>query len=131
LNNDILFVNSPIQGRAFFQNVGTTLRQGVDLSAQVKTDRLLAWIAYSYIYATFQTGFTASSENNPGADANGNIQVQPGNHLPGIPSNFWKLGVDQAPGAANPRSCSPGAPICRDRRHPRDVLINDVAEPPA
>jgi len=94
LNNDLLFVNSPIQGRAFFQNVGTTLRQGVDLSAQVKTDRLLAWIAYSYIDATFQTGFTASSVNNPGADADGNIHVQPGNHLPGIPSNLWKLGVD-------------------------------------
>jgi len=94
LNNDILFVNSPIQGRALFQNVGTTLRQGVDLSAQVKTDRLLAWFAYSYIDATFQTGFTESSENNPGAGANGNIQVQPGNHLSGIPSNLWKLGVD-------------------------------------
>jgi len=94
LNNDILFVNSPIQGRAFFQNVGTTLRQGVDLSLQAKTDRLLAWFAYSYIDATFQTGFTASSVNNPGADADGNIQVQPGNHLPGIPSNLWKLGVD-------------------------------------
>jgi outer membrane receptor protein involved in Fe transport len=94
LNNDILFVNSPIQGRAFFQNVGTTLRQGVDLSLQAKTDRLLAWFAYSYIDATFQTGFTASSNNNPGADANGNIQIQPGNHLPGIPTNLWKLGVD-------------------------------------
>jgi len=32
--------------------------------------------------------------NNPGADADGNIQVQSGNHLPGIPSNLWKLGVD-------------------------------------
>jgi outer membrane receptor protein involved in Fe transport len=94
LDNDILFVNSPIQGRAFFQNVGTTLRQGVDVGAQLKTDRLLAWIAYSYISATFQTGFTASSNNNPGADANGNIQVQPGNHLPGIPANLGKVGVD-------------------------------------
>src|SRR6516164_6956738 len=94
LNNDILFVNSPIQGRAFFQNVGTTLRQGVDLSLQAQTDRLLAWLAYSYIDATFQTGFTESSNNNPGADANGNIQVQPGNRLPGIPRNLWKLGVD-------------------------------------
>jgi iron complex outermembrane recepter protein len=94
LNNDILFVNSPIQGRAFFQNVGTTLRQGVDLGAQLKTDRLLAWFGYSYIDATFQTGFTASSQNNPGADANGNIQIQPGNRLPGIPRNLWKLGVD-------------------------------------
>jgi len=94
LDNDILFVNSPIQGRAFFQNVGTTLRQGVDVSAQLKTDRLLAWIAYSYIAATFQTGFTASSNDNPGADANGNIQVRPDNHLPGIPANLGKIGVD-------------------------------------
>jgi iron complex outermembrane receptor protein len=94
LDNDILFVNSPIQGRAFFQNVGTTLRQGVDFSLQAQTDRLLAWFAYSYIDVTFQTGFTESSENNPGADANGNIQIQPGNRLPGIPRNLWKLGVD-------------------------------------
>ncbi|MFZ3233818.1 MAG: TonB-dependent receptor, partial [Stellaceae bacterium] len=48
LDNDILFVNSPIQGRAFFQNVGSTLRQGVDLGIQLKTDRLLAWVAYSF-----------------------------------------------------------------------------------
>jgi iron complex outermembrane receptor protein len=94
LNNDILFVNSPIQGRAFFQNVGTTLRQGVDAKLQLKTDHLLAWFAYSYIDATFQSGFTTSSENNPGANANGNIQVRPSNHLPGIPSNLWKMGVD-------------------------------------
>ncbi len=38
LDNDILFVNSPIEGRAFFQNVGSTLRQGVDLNIQLKTD---------------------------------------------------------------------------------------------
>lgn len=94
LDNDILFVNSPIQGRAFFQNVGSSLRQGVDLDFKLKTDRLLAWIAYSYIDATFQSGFTESSENNPGADANGNIQIQPGDHLPGIPANQFKLGVD-------------------------------------
>jgi iron complex outermembrane recepter protein len=94
LDNDILFVNSPIQGRAFFQNVGSTLRQGVDLDIKLKTDRLLTWIAYSYIDATFQSGFTESSQNNPGADANGNIQIQPGDRLPGIPANQFKVGVD-------------------------------------
>ena len=94
LNNDILFVNSSIQGRAFFQNIGTTLRQGMDVAVQLKTDRLLAWIAYSYISATFETGFTASSPNNPAADANGNIQIRPGNHLPGTPNNLLKLGAD-------------------------------------
>ena len=94
LDNDILFVNSPIQGRAFFQNVGSTLRQGFDINLQLKTERWLAWLAYSYIDAQFQTGFTESSENNPAADVNGNIQVQPGDRLPGIPANLLKLGVD-------------------------------------
>ena len=94
LDNDILFVNSPIQGRAFFQNVGSTLRQGVDLDLQLKTDRLLAWIAYSYTDAQFQTGFIESSENNPAANSEGNIQVEPGDRLPGIPANLLKIGVD-------------------------------------
>ncbi len=93
LDDDILFVNSPIQGRAFFQNVGTTRRQGVDIGAQLTTGRWTAYASYSYIDATFQTGFTESSANNPGADANGNIQVQAGNHLPGIPTHLLKLGV--------------------------------------
>ena len=35
-----------------------------------------------------------SSENNPFADANGNIQVSAGNRLPGIPRHLLKLGVD-------------------------------------
>jgi outer membrane receptor protein involved in Fe transport len=94
LDNDIAFVNSPLQGRGFFENVGTTLRQGVDINLRLKADRLLAWLGYSFIDATFQSGFTVSSPNNPAADANGNIQVQPGNHLPGIPTNLIKLGAD-------------------------------------
>ena len=94
LADDIWLVNSPIQGRAFFQNIGSTVRQGFDVDLNLKTDRLLAWIAYSYIDATFQSPFVESSENNPGANADGNIQVQPGNRLPGIPNNLFKLGVD-------------------------------------
>jgi outer membrane receptor protein involved in Fe transport len=94
LADDILFVNSPIQGHAFFHNVGSTLRQGMDLDLQLKTDRLLVWLAYSYIDAQFQTGFTETSENNPAADENGNIEVRPGDRLPGIPPNLLKLGVD-------------------------------------
>ena len=31
--------------------------------------------------------------SNPAADANGNITIQPGNRLPGIPANQVKLGV--------------------------------------
>ena len=34
------------------------------------------------------------SENNPAANTDGNIQIQPGDRLPGIPTNQLKLGVD-------------------------------------
>jgi iron complex outermembrane receptor protein len=37
---------------------------------------------------------TLSSENNPLADAAGNIQVRPGNRLPGVPRNLFKIGAD-------------------------------------
>jgi iron complex outermembrane recepter protein len=39
--------------------------------------------------------------------------------------------IVQAPGAANPAQLQPWRNDCRDRWHPHDVLINDVAEPPA
>jgi outer membrane receptor protein involved in Fe transport len=35
-----------------------------------------------------------SSPDNPLADAAGNIQVQPGNRIPGIPRNLFKVGAD-------------------------------------
>jgi outer membrane receptor protein involved in Fe transport len=93
LNNDIVFVNSVTQGRAFFTNVGETRRQGVDVGLQLKTNRWLAYVAYTYTDATFQSGFVEASGNNPAADANGNITIQRGNRLPGIPANQIKLGV--------------------------------------
>jgi iron complex outermembrane recepter protein len=94
LDNDIAFINSDTQGRAYFANVGQTRRQGVDVGVQLKTDRWQAYIAYSYIGATFQGGFTEAAGNNPAADANGNITIRPGNRLPGIPANQLKFGVD-------------------------------------
>jgi iron complex outermembrane recepter protein len=93
LNNDIAFINSVTQGRAFFANVGQTRRQGVDAGLQFKSDRWLAYIAYSYIAATFQSSFIEAAGNNPAADASGNITVQAGNRLPGIPANQAKLGA--------------------------------------
>jgi iron complex outermembrane receptor protein len=94
LSNDILAVNSPLQGRVFFQNVGSTLRQGADLNLRLTDGRLSAWVAYSYIDAEFQTAFPESSQNNPGADATGTTQVKSGDRLPGIPQHVLKLGAD-------------------------------------
>lgn len=93
LDNDIAFINSVTQGRAYFANIGQTRRQGGDASLQFKTDRWTAFVAYSYIDATYQSGFVEASGSNPAADANGNITIRPGNRLPGIPANQVKFGV--------------------------------------
>jgi outer membrane receptor protein involved in Fe transport len=93
LDDDIIFVNSPVQGRAFFENVGVTRRQGVDAGLSLKNANWLAFLNYSYTDATFQSGFVESSQNNPGADANGDITVNPGNRLPGVPAHLLKFGV--------------------------------------
>ena len=94
LSNDIQAVGSTLPGLQFFQNVGGTLRQGVDLNTRLTWDRLTAWLGYSYIDAEFQTAFSELSENNPGADANGNIFIKPGDRIPGIPKHIVKFGAD-------------------------------------
>ena len=94
LSNDILAVGSALSGLRFFQNVGGTLRQGVDLNMRLTWNRLTAWLGYSLIDAEFQSAFTEMSENNPWADANGDIHVKPGDRIPGIPQHVLKFGAD-------------------------------------
>jgi len=95
LSDDILAVGSGLPGLQFFRNVGGTLRQGIDLKFRLAwEERLTAYLAYSYIDAEFQTGFTEQNEDNPGADANGNIFIRPGGRIPTIPEHVMKFGAD-------------------------------------
>ena len=93
LDNDIAFINSVTQGRAYFANIGRTRRQGIDAGLQFSSPRWLAYLAYAYLDATYRSGFVEASGNNPAADPDGNITVHSGNRLPGIPSQQLKVGA--------------------------------------
>ena len=92
--DDILTVPSQITGRGYFQNVGRTLRQGVEAAITYNSSRWNVSASYSFIDATFLDAITLSSPNNPLADAGGLIFVQPGNRLPAIPQHRVKLGAE-------------------------------------
>ncbi len=93
--NDILNVTSPIiPTRGNFQNDGNTLRQGVEASMNYTLGKLTFNANYAYVDATFLSNLTIPSPNNPYADANGNIFVHPGDHIPVIPAHRFKASFD-------------------------------------
>jgi outer membrane receptor protein involved in Fe transport len=88
LTNDILFVTSAGTNQTgYFQNVGTTLRQGGQLSLNGQWEKLYWSISYSFVDATYQTPITLNSALGP-------MDVKPGNRVPGIPQQTLKLGVE-------------------------------------
>jgi len=95
-NDDIIYVTSPISNSlANFANIGQTLRQGFETKAQFTSGRWQVTASYAYTDATYQSPFSVTSPNNPGANpVTGQIFVQPGNHIPGIPANQFKIVTD-------------------------------------
>ncbi len=80
LADDIQFIGagSGAVNAGYFQNVGKTRRQGVELSGGATWGEVRVVARYSYLDATFQTAFAESSPNNSSADADGLIVVRPG-----------------------------------------------------
>ena len=93
LDDDIYGVATSLND-GYFQNVGATERQGVEIAGSYQARGWSAFLSYSYVVATFRSPLTLSSPTNPAADAAGTIAVAPGNRLPGIPRHRLKLGFD-------------------------------------
>jgi iron complex outermembrane recepter protein len=91
--NDIYGISTTIAS-GFFQNVGSTRREGADLDLTYKIDTVSAYVQYSYLKATFRSAFLEPSPSNPLQDVNGNIQVNVGDILPLIPKSRVKVGAD-------------------------------------
>ncbi|MCS3902967.1 outer membrane receptor protein involved in Fe transport [Methylohalomonas lacus] len=96
--DDIIFqtTGGVSSNQGFFNNVGDTERVGMELGLNGVVERLNWFMNYSYVSATYEDPFSSNSANNPAADSNGKIQVQPGDHIPGIPEHTFKVGGDFA-----------------------------------
>jgi outer membrane receptor protein involved in Fe transport len=92
-SDDIQFIATTTNS-GYFDNVGSTRRQGLDLTVG-GTEGGLKWhLAYSLVDATFQSNFIVSAESNSTADADGNIFVRPGDRIPLIPRHTGRLVLD-------------------------------------
>jgi outer membrane receptor protein involved in Fe transport len=94
--DDILSIPSQLQGFGFFQNVGSTRRQGIEAEVSLKSNKVQMHASYTFIDARFLNALVLGSPNSPFADADGNIQVMPGNQIPAVPRNRLKAGIDYA-----------------------------------
>lgn len=91
--DDIAFVNAAALGRAYFANIGATRRQGVDVDLTAQGRRWRLFFAWSHTEATYLAGFVEQGGSNPGANADGDIVVRPGDRLPGAPREQVKFGA--------------------------------------
>lgn len=94
--DDILAVPIPDRtGFGYFTNIGRTRRQGLEAEINIKSPKLQLQASYSFVDARFLDALTLGS-NSPFADADGHIQVLPGNQIPAIPHHRIKVGVEYA-----------------------------------
>lgn len=96
--NDILFISSgALTNRGFFDNVGDTRRDGIEINVSGKAvDGRLSWFAnYTALRAEFREHFTVMSPNNP-ASVEGEIPVRKGSRIPGVPEQMLSAGAEFA-----------------------------------
>ena len=92
--DDIQFLASDTRGRAFFQNVGRTRRQGVEANAAYTRGPWRVVSGYALTDASFRSELALESPDNPSADDDGLIAVQRGDRLPGVPRHRALLSID-------------------------------------
>jgi iron complex outermembrane receptor protein len=91
--DDIMFISSgPLTNSGHFENVGDTLRQGIELGAAGVVNAVRWGLAYSFLRARFDTPLTLSSPNHPDEE-DGEIDVEAGSRIPGVPQHNLKANL--------------------------------------
>jgi outer membrane receptor protein involved in Fe transport len=98
LQDDIQFVSSggSATTAGYFENVGSTRRQGLELGLEAKAGRATVSAHYSLVDATYRSALVLNSPSNSSAApitcaGCADIQVTPGDRIPGIPMQQFNL----------------------------------------
>ncbi|MDE2370472.1 MAG: TonB-dependent receptor [Burkholderiales bacterium] len=98
LSDDIQFISSGggASSAGYFQNVGRTQRQGLELGFDLRTGAAHLSAHYSLIDARYRTGMTENSPSNSSAQPLScpncsDVVVRPGDRIPGIARQLLKL----------------------------------------
>jgi len=101
--NDLLFVASQQTGFGYFTNFGQTRRQGMEANLSGRIRHFTIGGNYTFLDTTYQSSQTvdggSNSTNDGGLGMDGNITVQPGDHIPQIPRNIFKAYIEYQPTA--------------------------------
>lgn len=98
-NDDLLFISNGLAA-GYFTNFGRTQRQGVELGLSQQASRFGWSASYSYLRATYRSSACIVSEANSTAETSANctgddeIEVRPGDSIPGMPRHSVKLAAD-------------------------------------
>lgn len=97
--DDILFISSgALTNEGHFANVGDTERTGAELTFSGTPTPHVRWDAsYTYLRAQFKAPLVLSSPNHPDA-VDGEIAVEAGSSLPGVPRHNLKANVSVTAG---------------------------------
>ncbi|WP_321477852.1 TonB-dependent receptor [uncultured Paludibaculum sp.] len=101
-HDDILFVASEQTGFGYFKNFDTTRRQGLELDGSARVGRVTVGGGYTFLHATFESTEIVNGSGNSSNDLartvspglEGPIEIQPGSHIPLIPSHLVKAYAD-------------------------------------
>lgn len=103
-SDDLLFISNGLAA-GYFTNFGRTQRQGLELGLAQQYSSFGWSASYSYLRATYESSACIVAEGNSTAETSAactgddEIEVRPGNRIPGLPQHSFKFGADWQPAA--------------------------------
>lgn len=91
-NEDDIIFQTTGRSTGLFANVDETRRTGLEVEVSGIVGNLDWQASLTHTSATFEDDFMVLSPNHPKADAEGELAVQSGDRLPGLPESILKLG---------------------------------------